>query len=310
MDGVLCNLYESFFKIHGQPNLSTLMPLDKLHELFNSKGVGYWDPIMAEGWQFWADLEPFPWVPELWQWANDQVPVTICSRPLAGRDFPDDCTGDCVRGKQAWLRGQFGDAFEEIVYTRRKHLVSQPGVVLIDDDDTYVDAFKKNGGRVITFPQPYNSAREHAADPLAYVKQQFESLLEKPSKKGLHRVTDTKTDPLRRCARCKFVRPPFDDDGRCSACAFWHDAKHVPGPPPAPWSPCPSCEDYWCEIHKMHAHDCPCPPVEEWVTSPYSQPRWGRPYPSTRRPTQQDIDNATSRRERFDLQGDQDEWDK
>lgn len=40
----------------------------------------------------------------------------------------------------------------------------------------------------------------------------------------------------------------------------------------APWSPCPNCENYWCEIHKMHAHDCPCPPVEEWETSPYNDP--------------------------------------
>ena len=39
----------------------------------------------------------------------------------------------------------------------------------------------------------------------------------------------------------------------------------------APWSPCPHCENYWCEIHQMHVHDCPCPPVEEWETSPYNK---------------------------------------
>ena len=38
----------------------------------------------------------------------------------------------------------------------------------------------------------------------------------------------------------------------------------------APWVPCPGCENYWCGIHKMHAHDCDCPAVEEWDTSPYS----------------------------------------
>lgn len=37
--------------------------------------------------------------------------------------------------------------------------------------------------------------------------------------------------------------------------------------PPDPydyWSRCPCCEDYWCSIHQQHAHDCPCPPVEDW----------------------------------------------
>ena len=30
------------------------------------------------------------------------------------------------------------------------------------------------------------------------------------------------------------------------------------------WVPCDSCEDYWCTDHDMHAHECPCPPIEEW----------------------------------------------
>ena len=35
------------------------------------------------------------------------------------------------------------------------------------------------------------------------------------------------------------------------------------------WVPC-ICENYWCLIHGMHAHDCPCPPIEEWETDPYN----------------------------------------
>jgi len=33
----------------------------------------------------------------------------------------------------------------------------------------------------------------------------------------------------------------------------------------ATWVPCPSCEDYWCVVHKKHVYDCECPPLEEWV---------------------------------------------
>ena len=35
------------------------------------------------------------------------------------------------------------------------------------------------------------------------------------------------------------------------------------------WIRCPDCEECWCTIHKMHAFECPCPPIEEWKTDPY-----------------------------------------
>lgn len=36
------------------------------------------------------------------------------------------------------------------------------------------------------------------------------------------------------------------------------------------WIRCTGCENFWCTIHEMHAHDCPCPPIEEWDTDRYS----------------------------------------
>jgi hypothetical protein len=38
---------------------------------------------------------------------------------------------------------------------------------------------------------------------------------------------------------------------------------------PAPWVPCPCCENQWCHLHQMHAHECPCPEIAEWEASPY-----------------------------------------
>ena len=43
------------------------------------------------------------------------------------------------------------------------------------------------------------------------------------------------------------------------------------------WSSCPDCDDYRCNIHGTHAHDCPCPPADEWADSPYLP---GAPHPS------------------------------
>ena len=38
----------------------------------------------------------------------------------------------------------------------------------------------------------------------------------------------------------------------------------------SPWRSCKGCENFWCVKHQMHAHDCECPPIEKWDTSPYS----------------------------------------
>ena len=37
-----------------------------------------------------------------------------------------------------------------------------------------------------------------------------------------------------------------------------------------PWTRCECCEDFWCNIHRKHAYDCKCPPIDEWILiSPY-----------------------------------------
>jgi hypothetical protein len=37
-----------------------------------------------------------------------------------------------------------------------------------------------------------------------------------------------------------------------------------------PWTPCPHCDEFWCNIHDRHAFECDCPPIEEWETDPYT----------------------------------------
>lgn len=35
----------------------------------------------------------------------------------------------------------------------------------------------------------------------------------------------------------------------------------------AVWVKCELCENFLCTLHEMHVHDCPCPPIEDWVGS-------------------------------------------
>lgn len=32
----------------------------------------------------------------------------------------------------------------------------------------------------------------------------------------------------------------------------------------AAWVKCDHCDNYWCKIHRMHAHECQCPHIEDW----------------------------------------------
>lgn len=51
------------------------------------------------------------------------------------------------------------------------------------------------------------------------------------------------------------------------------------------WTPCDCCNEHWCTIHQLHAFECPCPPVEDWVLDPYSsQPSSLPSPPMTSRP--------------------------
>lgn len=38
------------------------------------------------------------------------------------------------------------------------------------------------------------------------------------------------------------------------------------------WERCRCCENYWCNRHHLHAHECECPPVEDWESDPYTVP--------------------------------------
>lgn len=37
------------------------------------------------------------------------------------------------------------------------------------------------------------------------------------------------------------------------------------------WVKCPSCDDFFCSIHRAHAYDCKCPAIDKWKVDPYSE---------------------------------------
>ena len=58
------------------------------------------------------------------------------------------------------------------------------------------------------------------------------------------------------CTRCKgtgLVWGDYRNKGYVCPCTLQSSSR--------PWVPCrEGCGNMWCTLHKMHAHDCPCPP--------------------------------------------------
>lgn len=176
MDGVLCDLHKALFVLHGRPDLINDLHDHDIEAVLGLPSDEIWFPVMAAGWEFWEELEPFPWTFELWAWAHEIGQVAICSRPLLLDQLDARDTGYCVRGKMAWLRRHFGRKFREVVFTPNKHAISQRGVILVDDDERYEADFNRRGGRQLIFPRPYNRFRNACQDPMDCVRHQFDLL--------------------------------------------------------------------------------------------------------------------------------------
>lgn len=54
------------------------------------------------------------------------------------------------------------------------------------------------------------------------------------------------------------------------------------------WVPCKCCDEFWCNLHRRHAFECDCPPIEEWTVDPYSErPTVKKPQHKTAQPNSQ-----------------------
>ena len=117
-----------------------------------------WVPVIDSGPNFWANLDPYPWAQDLLEFVSKVArDVTILTKPLVleGGMYNFRETGACVQGKLEFLHKHFGGA-HGVVFTDKKSVASKPGVLLVDDDESYEAAFTAAGGHQFIWPQPYN----------------------------------------------------------------------------------------------------------------------------------------------------------
>ena len=166
MDGVLTDFIGAALRAHGRSEFLEHWPPGE-RDAPKALGISrrqFWSAIDAQGSDFWAELDPYPWVGELLQRVEAVAPFSVLTAP--------SLSPSSLKGKVRWMYEHFpgskGRRFRDFLIGPQKHLLARPGHLLIDDTGATVDAFRANGGQAILFPQAWNS--NHAVDDrMAYV---------------------------------------------------------------------------------------------------------------------------------------------
>lgn len=169
MDGVLVNFIQGAISIHGKPLKHDEVDTWNFHKKFwQMSSADFFKPMEFD---FWTQLERYDWAYHVTTAINDVVTdneTFYCTSPSDNKG--------CIDGKKFWLRtyGFHGDNHEQFIPIRRKDLLAGPDVLLIDDSDHNVAAFRNAGGMAILFPQPWNENRELTEDRIGYLRKQLE----------------------------------------------------------------------------------------------------------------------------------------
>jgi hypothetical protein len=125
-----------------------------------------WGPL---GYEFWANLKPYPWAHELIGLLAEKVGmerICILTSPIT--------TDGCLDGKIHYIRKNFPEFSRRFLIGPAKEFCAGPGHALIDDHEGNTEPFVEAGGQAFLFPAPYNANfKEH---PIPALKRWLETI--------------------------------------------------------------------------------------------------------------------------------------
>lgn len=160
MDGVLSDFDAGYLRLHGYDDSSIedmrlegeALGLTASQHYCAIHGISkkeFWETIKQSGTKFWEDLPIMTNGVSLWhELQNQKCQTVILTSP---QHEPTSASG-----KMMWLRNNLGIAVEgdkRFVITSFKHLLSQPGRLLIDDTEDKVEKFRAKGGHAWLWPE-------------------------------------------------------------------------------------------------------------------------------------------------------------
>ena len=160
MDGILVDFVGGACRTHNRPS-----PYDSpaaagvwhIERLWQMPPQEFWAPLGYADW--WANLD---WTPDgrqilaLIEDLSSKAPVYLLT---AGAGSPES-----LAGKRRWIDRHIPEYRDRLITTRHKHLLSQPGRVLVDDHDWNADSWCLAGGVGVLIPRPWNRRHEENQD--------------------------------------------------------------------------------------------------------------------------------------------------
>jgi len=125
MDGVLCDFNRAV----------TALGRGSIESLLKRGQPALWRVINQAGEEFWSEM---PWMPDgqkLWKFIS-RFPIKIASTPSRSNASKS--------GKLKWCKDNFGDV--EVILTSKKETHATPNSILIDDRESNIMKWKREGG--------------------------------------------------------------------------------------------------------------------------------------------------------------------
>lgn len=146
LDGVLCSFCDGALKAHGRPEKHDDIKQWNFFEAWGMTAQQFYDGI--RGYDFWFNLEPYPWAVDMFRKIKERFPCVIATAPCEDEE--------CASGKYAWLKKHLSVGVSDVMMGSKKHLMAHPLHILIDDSPSGIAAFQAAGGIALGFKQPWN----------------------------------------------------------------------------------------------------------------------------------------------------------
>jgi len=152
MDGVLVDFVSAACKAHNRPNPYDdkvnygVFEMDKIWGMIQQE---FWEPLNDPG--FWELMDKLPDADNIIEWACRAFStqrVAILTAPSLGLR--------CVNEKRNWVRRNYPQLVDQIIFTGAKQFLAHNTALLIDDRDKNVDDFQCAGGVALLYPRLWN----------------------------------------------------------------------------------------------------------------------------------------------------------
>ena len=154
LDGVLVDFWSGAVRAHGrepehvtaEERANWALP----SWLCDGNYSKFWGRISELGKEFWAQLEPYPWMLDLWNGCKDIAPTCLLTSPARG--------WACPAGKVEWIANHLKT--RDFFLGANKAFVAGPGKYLVDDYSKNLYRFQEAGGTSIRFKAPWDPSSE------------------------------------------------------------------------------------------------------------------------------------------------------